>query len=101
LGENVKTKLDLGPLPRGGNNYTVGTTGDSDRQTRGASFRMIVNTGDWDQAVGTNTPGQSGDPNSFFYANLFEPWAKDQYFTLYYSREKIENSVAERFIISP
>jgi penicillin G amidase len=101
LGENIKTKLDMGPLPRGGNNYTVGTTGDRDRQTRGASFRMIVNTGDWDQTVGTNTPGQSGDPNSFFYANLFEPWAKDQYFTLYYSRDKIENSVAERVIISP
>jgi penicillin G amidase len=101
LGDNIKTKLDMGPLPRGGNNYTVGTTGDSDRQARGASFRMIVNTGDWDKALGTNTPGQSGDPNSWFYSNLFEPWAKDEYFPLYYSREKIESVAAERVVIRP
>jgi penicillin amidase len=37
---------------------------------------MIVNTGDWDAAVGTNAPGQSGDPESPFYSNLFKTGRK-------------------------
>jgi penicillin amidase len=53
---------------------------------------MIVNTGDWDSAVGTNAPGQSGDPESPYYNNLFEDWAADRYFPLYFSKEKIKNA---------
>ncbi|MEY8019538.1 penicillin acylase family protein [Muriicola sp. SD30] len=93
--------LNLGPLPRGGNGYTPGSTGNKNRQSSGASFRMIVNTGDWDEAVGTNSPGQSGDPNSPFYDNLFEPWAKDQYFPVYFSRKKIDSVAAEKVTYIP
>lgn len=91
VADETASKLDLGPLPRGGNAYTPGSTGSNNRQSRGASFRMIVNTGDWDAAVGTNAPGQSGNPESPFYSNLFEPWAKDQYFPVFYSRTKIDS----------
>ncbi|MGB3149690.1 MAG: penicillin acylase family protein, partial [Maribacter sp.] len=95
VNEETKAKLDLGPLPRGGNSYTPGSTGGNSRQGSGASFRMIVNTGDWDAALGTNGPGQSGNPDSPFYSNLFEPWAKDQYFPVYYSRAKIDSVAVE------
>jgi len=105
LGSSVddatKAKLDLGPLPRGGNSYTPGSTGGNNNQSSGASFRMIVNTGDWDAAIGTNGPGQSGDPDSPFYSNLFEPWAKDQYFPVYYSREKIDSVTVNSYILKP
>jgi len=80
VNKETKTKLNIGPLPRGGNSNTPGSTGGNNRQSSGATFRIIVNTGDWDSAVGTNGPGQSGNPESPFYRNLFEPWAKDQYF---------------------
>ncbi|NNK20365.1 MAG: penicillin acylase family protein [Flavobacteriaceae bacterium] len=93
--------LNLGPLPRGGNGYTPGSTGNNNRQSSGASFRMIVSTGDWDDAVGTNSPGQSGDPKSPFYDNLFEPWAKDQYFPVYFSRKKIDSVAAEKVTYIP
>jgi penicillin amidase len=62
---------------------------------------MIVNTGDWDGAVSTNGPGQSGNPESPFYRNLFEPWAKDQYFPVYYSRQKIDSVAVERTLLNP
>lgn len=97
----TRAKLDLGPLPRGGNAYTPGSTGGNLRQSSGASFRMIVNTGDWDAAIGTNGPGQSGNPESPFYNNLFEPWAKDQYFPVYYSRSKIDAVAASTKILLP
>lgn len=97
----TRSKLDLGPLPRGGNAYTPGSTGGNLRQSSGASFRMIVNTGDWDAAIGTNGPGQSGNPDSPFYNNLFEPWAKDKYFPVYYSRNKIDSVAVGAKILRP
>ena len=99
--DEIKNKLNVGSLPRGGNSYTPGSTGGNNRQSSGASFRMIVNTGDWDAAVGTNGPGQSGNPESPFYDNLFEPWAKDEYFPVYYSKEKVESVTVEKTILTP
>lgn len=99
--EETKKKLDVGPLPRGGNSYTPGSSGGNKRQSSGASFRMIVNTGDWDAAIGTNSPGQSGNPESPFYRNLFESWAKDQYFPIYFSRERVESVSVEKSILAP
>jgi len=99
--EATKSKLDVGPLPRGGNSYTPGSSGGNKRQSSGASFRIIVNTGDWDAAIGTNSPGQSGNPESPFYQNLFESWANDQYFPVYFSREKIETATVEKTKLVP
>ncbi|MEA1896626.1 MAG: penicillin acylase family protein [Bacteroidota bacterium] len=101
LNEEWREKINAGPLPRGGNSYTVCATGGNNKQTHGATFKLIIDTGDWDSAIGTNTPGQSGDPDSPFYKNLFELWANDQYFPVYYSKEKIESIEAERLILSP
>ena len=95
------SKLNLGPLPRGGNAYTPGSTGGNDRQSSGASFRMIVNTGDWDTAIGTNAPGQSGNPESPFYNNLYKDWAEDRYFPIYYSKEKIQSVTYKRTRLVP
>ena len=94
-------KLNLGPLPRGGNSYTPGSTGSDYRQSSGGSFRMIVNTGDWDRSIGTNAPGQSGNPDSPFYGNLFKDWSEDKYFPVYFSKEKIESATYNKTILSP
>lgn len=101
VNDSLKEQLNLGPLPRGGNGYTPGSTGNALQQRSGASFRMIVNTGDWDATLGTNGPGQSGDPESPLYKNLFEPWAKDQFFPVYYSKKKIDSVAIERLILKP
>ena len=101
VNDSLKEQLNLGPLPRGGNGYTPGSTGNALQQRSGASFRMIVNTGDWDATLGTNGPGQSGDPESPLYKNLFESWAKDQFFPVYYSKKKIDSVAIERLILKP
>ena len=97
----LAARFTVGPLSRGGNSYTLNNTGGGDNQTSGASFRLIVDTGDWDRAVGSNTPGQSGDPDSPFYDNLFELWANDRFFPVFYSRERVESVAAERWVLSP
>lgn len=101
VNETWKKKLNLGPLPRGGNGHTPGANGGIDNQLAGASFRLIVDTGDWDQAVMINAPGQSGDPYSDYYRNLFPLWANDQYFPAYYSKDKIKKVTTEKTSLTP
>jgi|TARA_B100000959_G_C14894573_1_gene588201 penicillin amidase len=91
----TRARLDVGPVARGGYGRSLNNTGNGDNQTSGASFRMIADTEDWDHAVGTNAPGQSGDPDDPHYRDLFELWAAGKYFPVFYSRAKVE-SVAER-----
>ncbi len=101
LNDSLRSVFEVGPFPRGGNSYTPGSTGPNLNQSSGASFRMIVDTGDWDKAVGTNAPGQSGDPESPFYRNLAETWANDEYFPVYYSQQKIKANSVEKLVLSP
>lgn len=98
---SVRERLDVGPAPRGGYSFTVGANGYGDNQTSGASFRIFVDTRDWDATLGMNTPGQVGDPDSPFYDNLFPLWAADRVFPAYFSREKIEAVAAERIQLAP
>jgi penicillin amidase len=97
----TRKKLEVGPLPRSGYGATPGMTGNSDNQTHGATFRMVADAGDWDKTMFTNAPGQSGNPASPFYRNLFEWWASDQHFPVYYSRKLVEKNTVERTEIMP
>ncbi len=105
LGEAVepglRARLDLGPLPRGGSAHTVNSTSDADNQATGASFRIIADAGDWDRSLGTNAPGQSGDPASPHYRDLFAPWAEGGYFPVAYSRLKVESVTESRILLIP
>jgi penicillin amidase len=93
----TRAKLSVGPLPRGGDATTISATGNSDNQTSGGSFKIIADTENWDNSVGINTPGQAGNPDDPHYRDLFELWARGRYFTLAYTRPKVE-SVKESVI---
>lgn len=96
--------FDLGPLPRPGDEYTVnatGTEGDSWEQVDGASYREILDTGDWDRSVAINTPGQSGQPGSPHYSDLTRLWDAGQNFPLLYSRTAVENGTTDRLLLEP
>jgi len=98
---DLQEKFDVGHFPRGGDGYTVSATGGGDNQIAGGSLKIIVDTENWDNSVGLNTPGQSGDVNDPHYRDLFELWARGKYFPILYSRVKVE-SVAERtFVLTP
>ncbi len=90
----TQQRIDLGPVMRGGYGETVNATSNGLNQTHGASFRILVDTEDWDKTLGINTPGQSGNPDSPHYADLFTLWAENGYFPVFFSKEKVK-SVAE------
>src|SRR5204862_7715226 len=93
--------LSVGPRPRGGDGFTVSATGSRDNQTSGGSFKIAADTSDWDRSLGLNNPGQSGDPSSRHYRDLFETWARGEYFPVLYSRAKIEAAAEERLVMRP
>jgi penicillin G amidase len=91
VNEATRAKLNVGPLPRGGSGDTVSATGGGDNQTSGGSFKLIADTENWDNSIGLNNPGQSGNPDHPEYRNLFDLWARGRYFAVAYSRSKVES----------
>jgi penicillin amidase len=97
--EKLRARLDVGPLPKSGSNDTLGHSGyrlSDFRLTSGSSVRLVIDVGDWDNSWAINGPGQSGDPASAHYRDLFEPWLNGQYFPLLYSRAAIEQAAERR-----
>ncbi len=95
---------DVGPLAIGGSgstpmNTTYRTT--DFRATVGASFRVVMDVGDWDAARVINTPGQSGDPRSRHYDDLAPLWARGEYVPMVFSREAVEAAAKERIVLRP
>jgi len=96
-----RARLDVGPVPRGGDSYTVSATGGSDNQTSGGSLKMVADLSDWDRSVAQNNPGQSGDPESPHYRDLFALWARGRYFPLLYSRAGVESVTESVLTLQP
>jgi penicillin amidase len=91
----TRAQMTLGPieLPGGASSPRAATYRASDfAAISGASVRMVLDTGDWDHSMAINTPGQSGDPASPHYRDLFPLWAGGEYFPLLYSREAVERA---------
>jgi penicillin amidase len=79
----------------------VSATGGNDNQTSGGSLKIIADTEDWDNSVGLNTPGQSGNPDDAHYRDLFQLWARGQYFPVAYSRKKVESVTETTLRLAP
>lgn len=96
--------FDRGPVPRPGDSYTVNATGywgSSFAQVAGASYREIFDLSDWDNSVGVNVPGQSGQPASAHYDDLIPLWSGGRYFPLSYSREAVEKQTVDVLELKP
>ncbi len=84
---------DVGPLPVDGAAASVMHAEyrpDTFRVTHGASFRMVVDVGDWDRSVFVNTPGQSGDPRSPHYRDLAAVWAEREHVPMPYTKAAVD-----------
>lgn len=103
LQPDAKGLVDLGPLGRPGDEYTVNATGvgESWEQASGASYREILDTSDWDKSVGVNAPGQSGQPGSRHYSDLMALWDAGRYFPLLYTKKAVEAQTTDRLTLEP
>ena len=89
----LAARMTLGPLSVPGSASTPkAATYDAKTfdQTAGASVRLVLDVGAWDNSMAINTPGQSGDPMSPHYRDLFPLWAAGSYVPLRFSRAAVE-----------
>jgi penicillin amidase len=101
LAHITPTLHSVGPVPKGGSGSTPMAAGfrvSDFRVTTGASFRMVVDVGNWDASVCINAPGQSGDPRSAHYGDMTPVWAAGDYVPMLFSIAAID-AVAEQVTV--
>ncbi|HEY9219880.1 MAG TPA: penicillin acylase family protein [Phenylobacterium sp.] len=101
---NARERLAVGPVPMSGtaNSPLAATWRPRDfRVTAGASFRMVLDVGNWDASRVINSPGQSGDPASPHFRDLFPLWAKGEYVPLAYSHKAVEEATQTVIVLTP
>ncbi len=94
-GPALRRQLEMAPLQIGGSGSTpmaTGMRGGSFDVASGASVRMVLDVGAWDNSVFINAPGQSGDPFSAHYRDLYPLWAAGRYAPLLFSRAAVERN---------
>ena len=97
----LEKQYDVGQSPRGGDSYTIDATGGSDNQRAGGSFKIVMDTENWDNSVGLNNPGQSGDIANPHYRDLYNLWSLGKYFPIFYSRAKVDSVAEKRLTLAP
>ncbi|MCB8877056.1 penicillin acylase family protein [Acidisoma silvae] len=98
------TAFDVGPLPMGGSESSPMNAmyRYSDfRVTLGASYRMVLDVGDWDNSRCINAPGQSGDVRSSHYGDLAAAWSQGSFVPLLYSRDAVDAATEFRIRLVP
>ena len=99
-----RAQMNVGPAPKAGDDSTVGAAYYRSKDFRlqsGASFRMVLDVGRWDDSVAVNAPGQSGDWGGTHYRDLFPLWLSGQYFPLLYTRAAVEKATEREILLLP
>lgn len=99
--DTILRRLQPPSLPRGGDGNTPFATGNDALQRHGASLRVLFDLAHPDSARVTNTPGQSGDPASPFFMNLYAPWVRGEYAPLPMTRAAVDRRTHSVTILAP
>lgn len=96
---------DITGLGSGGDGTTVmarwWVSPERPNTTGGAMFAGVLDIGAWDASQVLLGPGQSGDPRSPHYRDLYAPWLAGAYFPLPYSAAAVEAATVERERLLP
>lgn len=95
-----RARWTVGPLGVGGSGSTPMATWDARNAyavTGGASVRMVLDVGGWDNSRIINAPGQSGNPDSPHFRDLFPIWAAGHYVPFLWSDNAVMGA-AERVL---
>jgi penicillin G amidase len=100
----LRAQMSVGPLQTPGSSSTPRAQSyrASDFSVvAGASVRLVMDVGAWDNSVAMNTPGQSDDPMSAHYRDLFPMWAQGSYVPLRFSRAAVDADAEDLIHLSP
>jgi penicillin amidase len=69
--------------------------------TGGASFRAVIDVGNWDEARATTGPGQAGTPGDPHFRDLYPMWLDNESFPLAFSAEQVASVAESRVRLLP
>ena len=98
-----RERMNVGPAPKDGDRTVVAVAryNKEFQVDAGASIRLVMDVGQWDNSGAMNTPGQSGNPSSPHYRDLFPLWLKGKYFPLAYSRSAVDKVTERKITLVP
>jgi len=88
----------------GGDSFTVEArwpAGGNYRVSGGASYLQVIDVGNWDSSVYLNLPGQSADPASPHYRDLYAPWVAGEMQPMPFSRSAVTAAMRTRTVLTP
>ncbi|MEA2802647.1 MAG: penicillin amidase [Rhodospirillaceae bacterium] len=71
------------------------------KATGGASFRAVLDVGNWDEARATMGPGQAGTPGDPHFRDLYPAWLDNESFPLAFSAEQVARVAESRVRLLP
>ena len=71
------------------------------KATGGASFRAVLDVGNWDEARATTGPGQAGTPGDPHFRDLYPAWLDNESFPLAFSAEQVARVAQSRVRLLP
>lgn len=77
---------------RGGTNWNI---------SGGASYLQVIDVGAWDNSLMLNLPGQSNDPRSPHYRDLYRPWIQGEMQPMLFSRPAVDARAVSRTVLRP
>jgi penicillin amidase len=99
--------LEKGPFPRAGTSGSLNNTisfwddQDSFKGLAGPSWRFVIDFSEIDEAQMVIPAGQSGNPLDPHFFDFYDLWDQGKYWTVPFSREKIEERSVSILKLSP
>lgn len=100
----LRAQMSVGPLETPGSSSTPRAQAYRAADfsvIAGASVRLVMDVGAWDNSVAMNTPGQSDDPMNAHYRDLFPMWAQGSYVPLRFTRAAVDADAEDLIHLSP
>lgn len=98
--------LNLGPVPLGGDTNTIAQAGVSPLRPRGnpaamANHRTVIDLGDVERSRFVVAGGQSGNPLSPHYGDLFTLWQRGEGVPIPWSPAAVSAATVDRLLLRP
>ena len=98
--------FNLGPIPYGGDANTVAQASNPPLDATGdplyvATLRIVMDVGDWDRSRVVLAGGQSGNPLSRHYSDLYERWRRGETVPLAFTEGAVAEATVSTLRLDP
>lgn len=105
-GRFMRTMFNRGQYPIGGDEDTVWMTASDLQMPFGlvrtsATYRQVLDVGDWDRSTAVLSTGQSGQPTSPHYADMIDLWREGEHHPMLWTRRAVDAETAATLWLRP